>query len=108
MNKIYYIALVMLLFMCYGCNNTCPKGYNYYNNRCYKYENMNAKISYYCNRGGELKGNKCIITEEYNCSKISDKEICTNEYEYLASKEYTCPKGYELSGQKCSKIKYLK
>ena len=108
MNKKYYIAFGILLFICCGCRNTCPKGYAHYDNKCYKYENIDAEISYYCNRGGKLINNKCVIEEEYNCSRINDEEICTNKYEYLASKEYTCPKGYELNGEKCSKIKYYK
>ena len=107
MNKKYYIALFVVLFVC-GCASRCPDGYTPYDNKCYKYDNVDALITYYCNRGGELQNSKCIVTEEYNCSRTSDKEICTTQYEYLAAKEYNCPKGYTLNGEKCSKIKYYK
>lgn len=105
--KLYIIILIALLIS--GCyNNTCPKNYKNYDGRCYTIENVNPDIKYSCNRGGELNGTKCIITEEYDCSMTFDKNICTTTQTYLAEKSYICPDGYDLNNTKCSKIKYLK
>ena len=106
-NKII-ILLLFGLFIITGCWGTCPSGYSYYDNKCYKYENIDSEIEYYCNSGGTLYGTKSIVTEEYNCSIVSSEEICTKTYDYPATKEYVCPDNYELNGIKCSKIVYYK
>ena len=105
-NKNIFIILSLLLIT--GCRGNCPKGYLYADDRCYKYDNVDARVEYYCNNGGTLDGTKCIVMEEYNCSMLSDKEICNSTYDYPANKEYTCPTGYELNGIKCSKLIYYK
>lgn len=107
MNK-KYILIVSLLLIITGCKKACPDGYTSYDDKCYKYENIEPTIEYYCNSGGVLEETKCIVTSDYNCSMISDKEICTETHEYPASKTYNCPNGYDLNGNKCSKIIYLK
>ena len=108
MSKVKKTLVIIILLLCIGCKGKCPKGYSFYNNRCYKYESIDAEVRYYCNSGGTLNGTKCLVKEEYNCSRISDEEICTRDYEYFANKEYICPDGYTLNGKLCSKIKYYK
>ena len=108
MNNLKRNYIILIFLLCIGCKKICPDEFNSYDNKCYKYENKTPTIEYYCGRGGILQDKYCIITEEYECLQTKNKETCTNITKYLANKEYKCPDGYDLNGNKCSKIVYLK